>query len=169
MCWWAENPNGDEFKHHLARVLDYLWLAEDGMKMQIKQNPNGDFESMYQQFTKGRWNFSEPDHGWIVSDCTAESLKSPDSGGFSAWEAPVSLPALEVLNPSEFFADVVVEKEHVECTTSVIQALLMFKHLHPKHREKEIDISVAKAIRFLEMSQWPDGSWYGYWGICFSI
>lgn len=34
MCWWAENPNGDEFKHHLARVPDYLWLAEDGMKMQ---------------------------------------------------------------------------------------------------------------------------------------
>ena len=35
MCWWAENPNGDEFKHHLARVPDYLWLAEDGMKMQV--------------------------------------------------------------------------------------------------------------------------------------
>lgn len=34
MCWWAENPNGHEFKHHLARVPDYLWLAEDGMKMQ---------------------------------------------------------------------------------------------------------------------------------------
>lgn len=35
MCWWAENPNGDEFKHHLARVPDYMWLAEDGMKMQV--------------------------------------------------------------------------------------------------------------------------------------
>ena len=34
MCWWAESPNGDEFKHHLARVPDYLWLAEDGMKTQ---------------------------------------------------------------------------------------------------------------------------------------
>ncbi|CAA0823720.1 Amyrin synthase LUP2, partial [Striga hermonthica] len=34
MCWWAHNPNGTEFKHHLARVPDYLWLAEDGMKMQ---------------------------------------------------------------------------------------------------------------------------------------
>ena len=36
MCWWADNPNGDEFKHHLARVPDYLWLAEDGMKMQVR-------------------------------------------------------------------------------------------------------------------------------------
>lgn len=34
MCWWAENPNGNEFKHHLARLPDYLWLAEDGMKSQ---------------------------------------------------------------------------------------------------------------------------------------
>lgn len=35
MCCWAEDPNGDEFKYHLARVPDYLWLAEDGMKMQV--------------------------------------------------------------------------------------------------------------------------------------
>ncbi|XP_058203413.1 dammarenediol II synthase-like [Rhododendron vialii] len=34
MSWWAEDPNGAEFKYHLARVRDYLWLAEDGMKMQ---------------------------------------------------------------------------------------------------------------------------------------
>ncbi|KAL7211433.1 hypothetical protein ACSBR2_014322 [Camellia fascicularis] len=31
----GENPDGNEFKHHLARVPDYLWLAEDGMKMQM--------------------------------------------------------------------------------------------------------------------------------------
>lgn len=35
MCWWAYDPNGIEFKHHLARIPDYLWLAEDGMKMQV--------------------------------------------------------------------------------------------------------------------------------------
>ena len=33
-CWWVENPNRGEFKRHLARVPHYLWLAEDGMKMQ---------------------------------------------------------------------------------------------------------------------------------------
>ncbi|KAI8001058.1 Dammarenediol II synthase [Camellia lanceoleosa] len=115
MCWWAENPDGDEFKHHLARIPDYLWLAEDGMKMQsfgsqlwdttfatqaiiasnmadeygdslkkahvyikesqIQENPAGDFESMYRCFTKGAWTFSDQDHGWGASDCTAESLK----------------------------------------------------------------------------------------------
>nr|AHF22084.1 OSC2 [Artemisia annua] len=240
MCWWAENPNGDEFKHHLARVPDYLWLAEDGMTMhsfgsqlwdcvlatqaiiasdmveefgdslkkahfyikesQIKQNPSGDFSKMCRQFTKGAWTFSDQDQGWVVSDCTAEALKcllllsqmpeeisgkkadnerlyeavnvllylqSPISGGFAIWEPPVPQPYLQMLNPSEIFADIVVEKEHVECTSSIIKALLAFKDLHPGHREKEIEISVAKAVCFLEGKQCHDGSWYGYWGICF--
>ncbi|GKC23914.1 phosphoenolpyruvate carboxylase [Tanacetum coccineum] len=32
-CWWAENPNGDEFRYHLGKVPDYLWIGEDGMTM----------------------------------------------------------------------------------------------------------------------------------------
>nr|ARS25031.1 AS1 [Ilex pubescens] len=240
MCWWAEDPNCEEFKYHLARVPDYLWVAEDGMTMQsfgsqiwdatlatqailasnmeeeygdslkkahfyikesqCKENPAGDHMAMYRHFTKGSWTFSDQDQGWVVSDCTAEALKcllvlsqmpqemagekadvqrlydavnvllylqSPESGGFAIWEPPIPLPALQVLNPSEVFADIVVEKEHLENTACIIQALLAFKRLHPGHREKEIEISVAKAAQFLEDKQWPDGSWYGYWGICF--
>ncbi|KAK9057978.1 hypothetical protein SSX86_022818 [Deinandra increscens subsp. villosa] len=115
MCWWAENPNGDEWKCHLARVPDYLWIAEDGMTMhsfgsqlwdcalgtqaiiasnmveeygdclrkahyyiresQVKDNPSGDFGQKCRHFTKGSWTFSDQDHGWTVSDCTAEALK----------------------------------------------------------------------------------------------
>ncbi|GAB2276209.1 hypothetical protein Dimus_010943 [Dionaea muscipula] len=32
---WVEDPNSDAYKLHLARVPDYLWVAEDGMKMQV--------------------------------------------------------------------------------------------------------------------------------------
>ncbi|KAL2484213.1 Amyrin synthase LUP2 [Forsythia ovata] len=240
MCWWAHDPNGDEFKHHLARIPDFLWIAEDGMTMQsfgsqlwdcslatqavvatgmveeygeglkkahfyikesqIKENPTGDYKGMYRHFTKGGWTFSDQDHGWVVSDCTAEALKcllllsqmpteiagekadvesfyeavnvllylqSPDSGGFAVWEPPIPQPYLQMLNPSELFADIVVEQEHVECTASIIQTLVLFKNLHPDYRKEEIEISMAKAVRFLEERQWLDGSWYGYWGICF--
>ncbi|KAG9142327.1 hypothetical protein Leryth_016819 [Lithospermum erythrorhizon] len=33
-CARGQDPNGDYFKKHLARIPDYLWVAEDGMKMQ---------------------------------------------------------------------------------------------------------------------------------------
>ncbi|XP_076911918.1 cycloartenol Synthase-like [Bidens hawaiensis] len=34
LCCWVEDPNSEAFKLHLPRIPDYLWLAEDGMKMQ---------------------------------------------------------------------------------------------------------------------------------------
>ncbi|XP_024182263.1 beta-amyrin synthase [Rosa chinensis] len=240
LACWAEDPNGDYFKKHLARIPDYLWVAEDGMKMQsfgsqewdtsiaiqallasnlkdeigptlarghdfikksqVKDNPSGDFKSMYRHISKGSWTFSDQDHGWQVSDCTAEGLKccfllsmmpseivgekmEPErlydsvnvllslqskNGGFSAWEPAGAAEWLELLNPTEFLEDIVIEHEHVECTSSVIQALVLFKKLHPGHRKKEIEHSITNAVRYVENMQMPDGSWYGDWGVCFT-
>jgi hypothetical protein len=35
VCCWAEDPNSDAVKCHLARIPDFLWLSEDGMKAQV--------------------------------------------------------------------------------------------------------------------------------------
>jgi len=35
LACWVENPNGDAFKKHVARIPDYLWLSEDGMCIQV--------------------------------------------------------------------------------------------------------------------------------------
>ena len=35
LCCWVEDPNSEAFKLHLPRIYDYLWIAEDGMKMQV--------------------------------------------------------------------------------------------------------------------------------------
>ena len=35
ICCWVEDPNSEAFKFHLSRIKDYLWLAEDGLKMQV--------------------------------------------------------------------------------------------------------------------------------------
>ncbi|KAF5944609.1 hypothetical protein HYC85_018686 [Camellia sinensis] len=80
-------------------------------------------------------------------------LQSSESGGFGAWEPPVLLPAIQ----NFLLTLIVVEFEHVECTASVIQPLASFLHLG--YREKEIKISVTKAISFLDQKQWLDGSW----------
>ncbi|KAJ8760087.1 hypothetical protein K2173_010943 [Erythroxylum novogranatense] len=240
LACWVEDPNGDSFKKHLARVPDYLWLEEDGMKVQsigsqlwdatfvfqallesdlgddlkptlrkaydfirnsqVLDNPSGDFKSMYRHMSKGSWTFSDRDQGWQVSDCTAEALKcvllatmlSPQlgaekmeiqrlhdavnvilsmqakNGGVTAWEDVRGPKWMEMFNPIEFAENVVLEHEYVECTSSSIQALIMFKNLYPKHRKKEINKFIEHALQYLEKIQKPDGSWNGNWGICFT-
>jgi cycloartenol synthase len=34
LCCWFEDPTSEAFKRHIPRLFDYLWVAEDGMKMQ---------------------------------------------------------------------------------------------------------------------------------------
>ncbi|KAL5731423.1 beta-amyrin synthase [Ranunculus cassubicifolius] len=236
---WAEDKNSDAFKYHISRIPDYLWLAEDGLKVQnvgsqtwdtsfalqailastlvdefadtlqkgyefikisqVQENPHGDFGSMYRHISKGAWTIFDRDYGWQTSDCTAEALKvmllasqlpsvinekvKPESlynavnsllyvqsenGGFPGWEPKQGKSWLEALNCSEFFANIVVEHDYVENTSSAIQALAMFKTLYPEHRKRELEKCIDKASHFLENMQRKDGSWYGNWGICFT-
>nr|WGT93814.1 putative lupeol synthase [Codonopsis lanceolata] len=242
MACWAEdpNPNSDACKYHLARIPDYFWIAEDGLKVknlgsqlwvtvfisqaiiasdlqdefgttlkkannfikqtQMQENPSRGFDSMYRHISKGGWPLADQDQSWQVSDCTAEALKAllhlsklpseligeqieverlfeavdflltlqSTNGGFAIWE-PRDVPHwLEFLNATEVFGNAFVEHEYVECTSSVIQALVMFNNEYPRYRGKEIEIVVAKAIDFVERAQNPDGSWYGYWGVCYT-
>ncbi|XP_065623510.1 cycloartenol synthase [Quercus suber] len=117
VCRWVEDPNSEAYQCHLERIKDYLWVAEDGMKMQgyngsqlwdvalaaqailatnladeygsmlkkahsfikntqVRTDSSGDLNYWYRHISKGGWPFSTPDNGWIVSDCTAEGLKS---------------------------------------------------------------------------------------------
>ena len=43
-----EDPHLESFKLHLPRILDYLWIAEDGKKMQTsdKFNINSQFKHL---------------------------------------------------------------------------------------------------------------------------
>ncbi|XVF24704.1 hypothetical protein REPUB_Repub13aG0150400 [Reevesia pubescens] len=199
LACWVEDLNGVPFKKHLARVVDYVWVGEDGMKIQVRENPPGDFKRMFRHISKGSWTFSDRDHGWQLSDCTAESLKcclyfammppklvgekmepqqfydsvnvilslQSENGGLPVWEPAGGGFWWEWLNPIEFLEDVVIEQEYVECTSSSIQAIVLFKKLYPGHRQKEIENFIRKAAQYLEDKQYPDGSWYGNWGICF--
>ncbi|KAH7572484.1 hypothetical protein JRO89_XS04G0263000 [Xanthoceras sorbifolium] len=241
-----KNPNSEAYKCHLSRIKDYLWLAEDGMKMQgyngsqlwdvafavqgieatklvdeygsmlkkahsfIKNTQveveedsrSGDhlLSNCYRHISKGGWPFSTPDNGWIVSDCTGEALKAAlllsqmpsdivgeaipanrlydavnvilslqnNNGGFASYELTRSYAWLEMMNPAEVFGDIIIDYQYVECTSAAIQGLKSFMKQHPRHRSKEIQVCIAKAIHFIETIQQPDGSWYGSWGVCFT-
>ncbi|XP_023548790.1 isomultiflorenol synthase isoform X1 [Cucurbita pepo subsp. pepo] len=240
LACWVEDPNSEYVKKHFARIPDYLWMAEDGMKMQsfgsqswdaalamqallacnithdirsalnnghdfiknsqVRNNPPGDYKSMFRYMSKGSWTFSDCDHGWQVSDCTAENLKcclllsllppeivgekmepqrfydavnvilnmQSKNGGLPAWEPASSYYWMEWLNPVEFLEDLIIEHQHVECTSSALQAILLFRKQYPEHRKKEINNFINKAVQFLQDIQLPDGSWYGNWGICYT-
>ncbi|PON52397.1 Squalene cyclase [Trema orientale] len=143
---------------------------------QIRENPPGNFIEMYRHICKGGWTFNTADQGWVISDCTAESLKamlllsqiSPalvgkkmdsecfydsvnlllsyqsSDGSFPAWEPERAYRWLEYLNPTEFLADTIVERDYVECSSSVIQSLVLFRKLYPTHRRKEIDSCISQ-------------------------
>ncbi|AQK41043.1 Camelliol C synthase [Zea mays] len=252
LCCWIEKSNSDAFKRHLARVADFLWIGEDGMKVrvcagqlwdvafavqailacniaeeyrgtlkkahdfikasQIMDNPSGDFSRKYRHISKGGWGFQVADQGWQVSDCTAEALKvllmlsrfSSDigsdqmetcrlydavnvllslqawnylyfslhilnpNGGYGTWELARTYPWIEIFNMTEIYADIMVEHQYVECTSSVMQALVLFREKDPWHRKDEIDQCIRGATEFIEKLQNDDGSWFGSWGICFT-
>ncbi|GMN64838.1 hypothetical protein TIFTF001_033907 [Ficus carica] len=227
---WVEDPNSEANKFHLARIPDYLWVAEDGLKFQsfgsqawdanfaiqaylasdlieeyiptirrvhdfvkasqVRQNPSGDFTKMFRHISKGGWTFSTLDHGWQVSlllslmppELVGEKMEAErfydavnlllslqsKNGGFPAWESQRTFSWVENFNPTEFFEGTFVEREYVECTSSAIRGLRLFRRLYPGHRGKEIDICISKGIQYIEDQQLPDGSWHGCWGICFT-
>jgi len=51
---------------------------------------------------------------------------------------------------------------YVECTSSSIQALALFKKLYPEHRRKEVDNCISKGADFIESIQRNDGSWSAF-------
>lgn len=90
---------------------------------------------------------------------------------------------LQIFNMTEIYADIIVEHQwefynlsfsnspiaecynmhtycrYVECTSSVIQALALFREKYPGHRKDEIDQCIRKATEFIAKLQNDDGSW----------
>ncbi|CAL5060344.1 unnamed protein product [Urochloa decumbens] len=89
-------------------------------------------------------------------------------GTFSTYECKRTSSWIEILNPCESFPNMVVDYPYPECTSSVLQALILFKELYPSYRTEEINKSIRKAAIFIESRQNKDGSWLGTWGVCFT-
>ncbi|KAG4955850.1 hypothetical protein JHK85_042230 [Glycine max] len=180
LACWVEDPNGDAFKKHLARIPDYLWVSEDGMTMQGIGTQSWDAGFIVQALLATNLidDFGPTiakAHDFIKKSqcCLLLSVLPQDIVGekmeLEKLHDSINLIlSLQLLNPTEFFADIVVEHEYLECTASAIQVLVLFKKLYPEHRKEEIENFIAKAVTFIEDTQLENGSWYGNWAVCFT-
>lgn len=145
--------------------------------------------------SRGGWPFSNRAHGWPITDCTAEALhvalqletrvqstrisekllrdaaslllswQNPD-GGFATYETKRGGDALELLNPSQVFGDIMVDYSYVECTAAVMRGLRAFSERFGE------SVAIATAMRraeaFVRKMQRADGSFEGSWAVCFT-
>uniref|UniRef100_A0A0E0R725 Terpene cyclase/mutase family member n=1 Tax=Oryza rufipogon TaxID=4529 RepID=A0A0E0R725_ORYRU len=89
-------------------------------------------------------------------------------GTLSSAESKRTTPWVEFINPSESFRNIIVDYPYVECTSSLIQALILFNGIYPSYRHEEIEKIIKSGALFIEKQQRKDGSWYGSWAICFT-
>ena len=158
---------------------------------QIRRSFAG-WDSAFRIDPRGGFCFSNVEHGWPVSDCTAEAVLGllaarPDEvaddalrdaldfilrcqnrdGGFGSYEARRSRLDLEWLNPAEMFGDSMSEHSYVECTASCIAALSEVRRQRPALLKRAHAKAIERGVRRLRALQRPDGSWRGVWGVHF--
>ncbi|KAK4483731.1 hypothetical protein RD792_010933 [Penstemon davidsonii] len=61
---------GEEFGPTIRKAHMYM------KNSQVLDDCPGDLDFWYRHISKGAWPFSTADHGWPISDCTAEGLKA---------------------------------------------------------------------------------------------
>lgn len=236
--WHAYGKDSAQFKKHVARWYDYLWVAEDGMKMSgyngsqlwdaafatramlesdlgklfpetiaksyqfIERSQIDSEHSTHAEFFRhpmiGSWPFSTAEQGWPVADCTAEGLSAVlavhhsglvtptiaearikqavdvilsyqnSDGGWATYELTRAPKWLEKLNPSEVFADIMIDYSWTECTAACVISLLEIQEMDPAYRSSEIRKAISAGLHFILKQQRQDGSWYGGWAVCFT-
>ncbi|XVF27025.1 hypothetical protein REPUB_Repub14bG0071000 [Reevesia pubescens] len=162
-------PYEDESSRYITigcveKVAEYVWVGEDGIKMQSFGSQVWDASFLIQALLasnlsheigpalmKGH-NFLEIMDGKslivLQKCCLYFAMMPPELVG-------------EKMEPQQFYDSVNV------ILFLSLQALVLFKKLYRGHRQNEIENFIRKAAQFLEDIQYSDGSWYGNWGICF--
>ena len=236
--WHAYGNESVQFKKHVARWYDYLWVAEDGMKMNgyngsqlwdvafttramlesdlgllFPETINKSYQFIdnmqimtehetHQEFFRhpmiGSWPFSTAEQGWPVADCTAEGISATlaihktklfkpsisearikqavdiilsyqnKDGGWPTYELSRAPKWLEKLNPSEVFADIMIDYSWTECSSACVQTLIEVQQEYPDYKRTEIKSAIVKGLQFVIKQQKNDGSWYGGWAVCFT-
>src|SRR5207253_7006496 len=75
--------------------------------------------------------------------------------------------ALPILNPSEMYGSCMTELSYVECTASCVAALARVRERRPALAGR-LSGAIDRGVACLRAAQRPDGSYHGFWGVCFT-
>ncbi len=92
-------------------------------------------------------------------------------GGWPTYERSRGSRYLELLNPSDLFSNIMIDYSTLKVTSSCVQALVAAKEHLPglgSERLQRIDRALDLGNRYIRRKQRGDGSWEGFWGICFT-
>jgi len=89
-------------------------------------------------------------------------------GGFGSYERRRGGRLLERVNPTEMYANCMIERSYTECTASCVHALARFLQAGPEGRSGQIRDAIARGIRSIRRQQRADGSYLGTWGVNFT-
>ncbi|KAL5681501.1 hypothetical protein ACJX0J_007886, partial [Zea mays] len=170
----------NEYGPTIQRAMEYLKRA------QVTTNPPGNPSYWFRHRSKGSWPLSTIDNGWGSSDTSAEATKAllmfskvypnlVENSNGDEWMLNAVDCLLSFMNKDGSVSTFECQRTYswlevsmtVECTSSVLQALVLFEEFNSEYRSKEIKENVKKAAIYIENNQNKDGSWYGTWGICF--
>ncbi len=185
----SESGRFEQAREVMERAFSYI------ESNQVLEDPP-QYWRYFRDPAKGGWPFSNRPHGWPISDCTAEGLKASllleqnfslklprerlrwavdlllffqnSDGGWATYERRRAPKWLELFNPSDVFANIMVDYSYVECTSACIQALSKFRQFDREYRKGEIERAIERGKEFILSIQRDDGGWLGSWGICFT-
>jgi squalene/oxidosqualene cyclase-like protein len=125
--------------------------------------------------SRGGWPFSDREHGWPITDCTAEGLSAallgelagfprlPEEriraavelilswqnrdGGWATYERQRGGRWLELFNPSHVFGDIMVDHSYAECTAACLASLALWRRRFAAENDAGLARRVAGAMR----------------------
>ncbi|KAJ8448504.1 hypothetical protein Cgig2_012148 [Carnegiea gigantea] len=160
LACWVEDPNSEAHKRHLARVPDYLWVAEDGMKAQGVGTQTWDAAFAVQAISaSGLIQEYAPTLTKAHDFLEASQLRDNPSDNFKemyrhickgAWPLEIADQGLQVC----------------DCTAEALKASLLLSKMSPglvgEKIEAERLYNAVDVILSLQAIK------YGNWGICFT-
>jgi len=133
-----------------------------------------DYRRYHRHPSRGGWPFSDREHGWPITDCTAEGLSAAlllETAGFSALpeeriRAAVELILswqnrdggwatyerqrggrwLELFNPAHVFGDIMVDHSYPECTAACLASLALWRRRSAAGNDNVLARRVAVAM-----------------------